>query len=170
MKTLEIDGIKVRVQIWWVTLLLLTYFCSFLLFVYVHFVLCAGTRLVRSVTRPLPNSTTGGRRWSLWILESLFMRACSICSVIRFVNSCSGYRLCLRHHKWAVLSAHSEVGQWCGWSRSISTLISLPRTCCPSQWPSICTTAYWTVACLLNTQWISVGDVMSLSRLFAFFC
>lgn len=96
-----------------------------------------------------------------------FMCQFSIRSLILFVNSCSGYRLCLRHHKRAVLSAHSEVGQWCGWSRSISTLISLP-----SHWLSICTTAYWTVdahctpsGLVWVTRWVCLLFVS-----FFFFC
>lgn len=85
-----------------------------------------------------------------------------------FVDSCSGHRLCLRHHERAVLPAHSEVGQWRGWSESISTLIPLSCTFCPSQWPNICTTAYWTVAAHLTpsglervTRWICLMFVFS---------
>lgn len=96
-------------------------------------------------------------------------------SVILSVDSCLGYRLCLWHHKRAVLSAHSEVGQWCGWSESITTLISLPCTCCPSRWPSICTMIYWTVDahCTPNslvwvTGWWSLSHV--LSCLFVLIC
>lgn len=133
----------------------------------VCFVVCAGTRLVRNVIRPLPNSTTGGHRWALHMNNNwsqvTFMGYCSIHSLIALFL-CPGYHLCLRHHKPVVLSAPSEVGQWCGWSKPIRTLISflslhlLPFTVAQNLYylPVRC----W---CLLHTQWLSVSDKMMKS-------
>lgn len=122
------------------------------------FVVCAGTRPVRSVIRPLPSSTTGGHRWT--ITEVTFVGYSCIQSLIvrLFVDPCPGHHLCIRHHKQAVLSAPGQVGQWCGWSKTISTLISLPFTVTRYLY-------YPSVHCWgsLHTQWLSVSDKMMKS-------
>ncbi len=74
------------------------------------------------------------------------------------VDSCPGHHLCIRRHKQAVLSAPGQVGQWCGWSKTISTLIPLPFTVTQYlYYPSVCC---W---CSLHTQWLSVSDKMMKS-------
>lgn len=114
-----------------------------------HFVcviaFCAGTRPVRSAIKPLPNSTTGGRRWYRRSIRAELPLCATVALVLQSL-SLPGYHLCIRHHKRAVLSAHSQVGQWCGWSKAMTSLTSPSCTCCPSHWPSVCVAASWGVS------------------------
>lgn len=80
-------------------------------------VFCAGTQQVRNDIRPSPNSTTGAHRWSQHALSASW-----ITGLLSNVPPCAGHRLCLWHHKPAVLSAPCQVGQWRG--RSESSLIN----------------------------------------------
>lgn len=69
MKTLEIDGVKVRIQIWWVSERLCASSalswgrCGVGADSAVRLYCLTGTRRDRSDIRPSPNSTTDGRRW-----------------------------------------------------------------------------------------------------------
>lgn len=171
MKTLEIDGIKVRVQIWWVILYII--FVAFtvsrrasrvIVSRWRVFVLFAGTRRVRNDIRPSPNSTTGGHRWGPLHMSNRWSPVTFMCScgTHSLTVLCSlGHHLCVRHHMQVVLSAPGQVGERCRRSKTTSSLVSLSWTCCPSQRASVLS-HYLSVGCLRSprTRWPSVSDKM----------
>lgn len=107
MKTLELDGIKVRAQIWWVHVAPAVRWCAASV---CHSVfICAGTQRVRNGIRPSPNSTTGARRWCQHALSASWRLG-----LLSNLSPCAGYHLYLWHHKPAVLPAPRQVGQWRG--------------------------------------------------------
>lgn len=130
MKTIEIDGTKVRVQIWYVALCWtslgsgphMVRFCS-----HVPFVFCAGTQQDRNGIKPSPSSTTGGQKYKESTVKLLFFYI-KLHYLIQLVCSCAGHRICVWHHERAVLSEHSEVGQWRGWSKAIRAAILMQCT------------------------------------------
>lgn len=108
MKTLEIDGVKVRVQIWWVgvapshhaapPVCVCRWVCSS---VQGH----GGSGTIPDHHQTVLQACTGDLgTHTLSRMVGLFSN----------VPPCAGHHLCLRHHKPAVLPAPRQVGQWCG--------------------------------------------------------